>query len=289
MRGWPGGRGCFPSRSPLCGGWSISRNFGWPSLVPDAEGLEIAATCTITRAPRVRAAGRLAGGRPVANQLRGIPRVVQGLECRDRGRQHLHVPARRADDHHDRGAGGDLPAYGPRMEPNEPSRQRISSSATIKMCCGRGRSCAVCTSRSHALRKRYTYRRFTLTKLGRSTIFMVATQTPATDDLMLTITAGTTHPVVLQFETVPRRRDSARAHRCDTGRRSGSPTPTAHRIIAGTWRSTTPKKSGSNSEACDELHRQRQDVLPGTATGSVPADVPALLGLARRQKGLRRR
>lgn len=56
---------------------------------------------------------------------------------------------------------------------------------------------------NHALRRRYTYRRFTLTKLGRSTIFMVATQTPATEDLMLTITAGTTHPVVLRFNTAP--------------------------------------------------------------------------------------
>ena len=54
-----------------------------------------------------------------------------------------------------------------------------------------------------ALRKRYTHRRFTLTKLGRSTIFMVATQTPATDDLMLTITAATTRPVVLEFGTAP--------------------------------------------------------------------------------------
>jgi hypothetical protein len=57
--------------------------------------------------------------------------------------------------------------------------------------------------RNDAVCKRYTYRRFTLTKLGRSTIFMVATQTPAADDLMLTITAGTTHPVVLQFAIVP--------------------------------------------------------------------------------------
>jgi CO/xanthine dehydrogenase FAD-binding subunit len=54
-----------------------------------------------------------------------------------------------------------------------------------------------------ALYKRYTYRRFTLTKLGRSTIFMVATQTPATDGLTLTITAGTTQPVVLTFDTMP--------------------------------------------------------------------------------------
>ncbi len=56
---------------------------------------------------------------------------------------------------------------------------------------------------SNALRKRHTNRRFTLTKLGRSTIFMIATQTPGTDELTLTITAGTTHPVVLQFETLP--------------------------------------------------------------------------------------
>jgi len=54
-----------------------------------------------------------------------------------------------------------------------------------------------------ALRKRYTHRRFTLTKLGRSTIFMIATQTPETDDLLLTITAATTHPVRLSFDQMP--------------------------------------------------------------------------------------
>lgn len=54
-----------------------------------------------------------------------------------------------------------------------------------------------------ALRKHHTHRRFTLTQLGRSTIFMVATQTPGTDDLLLTITAGTTRPVRLAFDAVP--------------------------------------------------------------------------------------
>ena len=53
------------------------------------------------------------------------------------------------------------------------------------------------------LRRRFAYRRFTLTKLGRSTIFMIATQAPGTGDLRLTITAGTAHPVVLQFDSVP--------------------------------------------------------------------------------------
>ena len=54
-----------------------------------------------------------------------------------------------------------------------------------------------------ALRKRHAHRRFTLTQLGRSTIFMIGTQTPGHDDLALTITAGTTHPVRLTFDTMP--------------------------------------------------------------------------------------
>jgi CO/xanthine dehydrogenase FAD-binding subunit len=54
-----------------------------------------------------------------------------------------------------------------------------------------------------ALRKRHTHRRFTLTHLGRSTIFMIATQTPGRSDLLLTITAGTTRPIRLAFDTIP--------------------------------------------------------------------------------------
>jgi CO/xanthine dehydrogenase FAD-binding subunit len=56
---------------------------------------------------------------------------------------------------------------------------------------------------SSALHKRHTHRRFTLTHMGRSTIFMIATQTPGSVDLLLTITAGTTRPVQLAFGRVP--------------------------------------------------------------------------------------
>jgi CO/xanthine dehydrogenase FAD-binding subunit len=52
-----------------------------------------------------------------------------------------------------------------------------------------------------ALRKRHADRRFSLTRLGRSTVFIVATQ--GTDDLLLTITAGTTRPVRFAFDSVP--------------------------------------------------------------------------------------
>ncbi|OPX07919.1 xanthine dehydrogenase family protein subunit M [Mycobacterium sp. AT1] len=54
-----------------------------------------------------------------------------------------------------------------------------------------------------ALRKRHAHRRFTLTKMGRSTIFMVGTQSQGTDDLTLVLTAGTTHPIRLTFDTMP--------------------------------------------------------------------------------------
>ena len=56
---------------------------------------------------------------------------------------------------------------------------------------------------SDNLRKRHTHRRFTLTHLGRSTVFIIATQDPDGDDLLLTITAGTTYPWQMRFASVP--------------------------------------------------------------------------------------
>ncbi|MER6309591.1 FAD binding domain-containing protein [Streptomyces sp. NPDC001657] len=56
---------------------------------------------------------------------------------------------------------------------------------------------------AHALHKRSAHRRFTLTRLGRSTVFLIGTQTPGTSDLLLTVTAGTTRPVRLAFDTMP--------------------------------------------------------------------------------------
>ncbi|WP_314254797.1 FAD binding domain-containing protein [Streptomyces kutzneri] len=56
---------------------------------------------------------------------------------------------------------------------------------------------------AHALRKRAAHRRFTLTRLGRSTVFLIGTRTPGNDDLLLTVTAGTTRPVRMAFDTMP--------------------------------------------------------------------------------------
>jgi CO/xanthine dehydrogenase FAD-binding subunit len=53
-----------------------------------------------------------------------------------------------------------------------------------------------------ALRKRHSHRRFTLTHMGRSSVFLIGT---LGDDgsVLLTITAGTTHPIRLAFDSVP--------------------------------------------------------------------------------------
>ncbi|TVL90527.1 FAD binding domain-containing protein [Streptomyces sp. SAJ15] len=56
---------------------------------------------------------------------------------------------------------------------------------------------------AYALRKRTAHRRFSLTRLGRSTVFLIGTQTPGTSDLLLTVTAGTSRPVRMAFDTMP--------------------------------------------------------------------------------------
>ncbi|MEU9299955.1 FAD binding domain-containing protein [Streptomyces sp. NPDC048269] len=56
---------------------------------------------------------------------------------------------------------------------------------------------------AHALRKRPAHRRFALTRLGRSTVFLIGTHTPGTSNLLLTVTAGTTRPVRLAFDSMP--------------------------------------------------------------------------------------
>jgi CO/xanthine dehydrogenase FAD-binding subunit len=52
---------------------------------------------------------------------------------------------------------------------------------------------------AHALRKRFAFRRFTLTHLGRSEVLLIGTRCPAHGEFLLTITAATLRPVQLAF------------------------------------------------------------------------------------------
>lgn len=54
-----------------------------------------------------------------------------------------------------------------------------------------------------SLMRTYSYRRFTLTTHGRSSEFLVGTSDASARDLILTITAATSRPFVLRFDTIP--------------------------------------------------------------------------------------
>lgn len=175
---------------------------GWPSLAPDAGGLEIAATCTVRQLHEFVPPDNWPAGSLLRTSCEAFlasfkiwnAATVGGNIC-------MSLPA------------------GPMIT------MTVALEATYRLWAvdGTERTIAaedfVIGDHQNVLRpgeilrsvhipkgalcKRHTHRRFTLTKLGRSTIFMIATQRPAIGDLMLTITAGTTHPVVLRFDTMP--------------------------------------------------------------------------------------
>ena len=56
---------------------------------------------------------------------------------------------------------------------------------------------------ARALSKRFAFRRASLTHLGRSALVVIGTQAPGADDLLLTVTAATVKPFQLRFDRVP--------------------------------------------------------------------------------------
>ena len=54
-----------------------------------------------------------------------------------------------------------------------------------------------------ALHKRYSFRRFTLTHLGRSEALLIGTRCPERGEFLLTVTAATVRPLQLRFKNVP--------------------------------------------------------------------------------------
>jgi CO/xanthine dehydrogenase FAD-binding subunit len=55
----------------------------------------------------------------------------------------------------------------------------------------------------HALRKKFAFRRFTLTHLGRSEALLIGTRCPAHGEFVLTVTAATLRPIQLHFDSIP--------------------------------------------------------------------------------------
>jgi len=64
---------------------------------------------------------------------------------------------------------------------------------------------------AHALRKKFAFRRFTLTHLGRSEALLIGTRCPEHGEFLLTITAATLRPVQLTFVKMPCAQELKRA------------------------------------------------------------------------------
>lgn len=54
-----------------------------------------------------------------------------------------------------------------------------------------------------ALKKKFAWRRFTLTQIGRSSVFVIGTKCPQTGQFLLTITASTVRPIQISFPEIP--------------------------------------------------------------------------------------
>ncbi|HEY5752108.1 MAG TPA: FAD binding domain-containing protein [Chthoniobacterales bacterium] len=54
-----------------------------------------------------------------------------------------------------------------------------------------------------ALKKEFAWRRFSLTQVGRSSVFVIGTKCPQTGTFLLTITASTARPVQISFPGIP--------------------------------------------------------------------------------------
>jgi CO/xanthine dehydrogenase FAD-binding subunit len=64
---------------------------------------------------------------------------------------------------------------------------------------------------AHELHKKFAFRRFTLTHLGRSEVLQIGTRCPKHGEFLLTITAATVRPVQLRFESMPAAEELKRA------------------------------------------------------------------------------
>jgi CO/xanthine dehydrogenase FAD-binding subunit len=201
-----GGTWLYSEAQPLLRTLVDMGKFGWPALQPSAGGLEISATCTIAQlasfpVPAEWVAGSLF--EPCCHALQSSFKIWH--EATVGGNLCLSLPA------------GALIALTAALEGTFLLWPRNSAPRTvpaIEFVTGNHqnvlapgellRSVHLPVS---ALRKRAALRRFSLTQEGRSSVLIIGTRCPATDEFLLTITAATVRPVQLRFSPLPGERE----------------------------------------------------------------------------------
>ncbi len=209
ISGWPaghswlgGGTWLFSEPQPALVTLVDLEAFEWPSLVVTGAGLEIAATCRIIEVdafvpPAAWAAGPLL--RECCRSLLASFKIMNTATVG--GNICMSLPA------------GALITLTVALEASYTLWDRDGGTRVVKavdFVVGDHRnilrpgellrSIAIPVA---ALAKRYALRRGTLTHLGRSAALLIGTQSPASNDLTLTITAATPRPIQLYFPELP--------------------------------------------------------------------------------------
>jgi len=174
----------------------------WPALQVSADGLEIAATCTVAELASLEA--------PAA--WKAAPLIKLCCDCllasfkiwnaaTVGGNVCMSLPA------------GAMISLAASLEgvcllwPREGAPRKVAAvdfvTGNHRNVLGPGELLRSIHLPARALSKRFAFRRAALTRWGRSAIIVVGTQNPATRDLVLTVTAATARPFQLRFDLLP--------------------------------------------------------------------------------------
>jgi CO/xanthine dehydrogenase FAD-binding subunit len=179
-------------------------SLGWPSLRASADGLEIAATCKVVEMDRFTE--QAPPGWAAAPLFRFCCRAFLASfkiwnEATVGGNVCMSLPA------------GPMISLTASLEgvcmlwprQGEPRRVAVTDFITgnNQNVLAPGELLRSIFLPAHALRKRFAFRRFTLTHLGRSEALLIGTRCPEHGEFLLTITAATLRPIQLRFEGIP--------------------------------------------------------------------------------------
>ena len=174
----------------------------WPSLHASADGLDIAATCTIVELDRFKAPAAWTAAPLFRECCRSFLASFKiWNEATVGGNICMSLPA------------GPMISLTAALEgaytlwPRDATPRNV---AAVDFVTGNnanvlrpGELLRSIRLPARALSKRFAFRRSSLTHLGRSAVLLIGTRSANADDLLLTVTAATARPMQLRFEGAP--------------------------------------------------------------------------------------
>lgn len=174
----------------------------WPSLTVTPEGLEIAATCRVIELDRFQAPPEWTAAPVLDECCRSFLASFKiWNEATVGGNVVMSLPA------------GPMISLTASMEgictlwPREGGERKVPAvdfvTGNHQNVLQPGELLRSILLPDHAMRKKHSFRRFSLTHLGRSETLLIGTRCPEHGEIILTITASTLRPVQLHFASSP--------------------------------------------------------------------------------------